>query len=132
VLVHPECRHEVVLEADRVGSTGQIIRWVEEAPAGAVIAIATELNLVKRLADEHPDKEIVFLDDTVCFCATMNRIDLPHLVWVLESLVAGEVINEVRVDETTRHWARVALERMLALPGDDRSLTDARTPAAAV
>jgi quinolinate synthase len=122
VLVHPEVRHEVVLEADRVGSTGQIIRWVEQAPAGARIAIATELNLVKRLADEHPDKDVVFLDDTVCFCATMNRIDLPHLVWVLEALVAGEVVNEVRVDDGTRHWARIALERMLALPGDGASL----------
>jgi quinolinate synthase len=128
VLVHPECRHEVVLEADRVGSTGQIIRWVEQAPAGARIAIATELNLVKRLGDEHPDKQVVFLDDTVCFCATMNRIDLPHLVWVLEALVAGEVVNEVRVDDATRHWARVALERMLALPGDGASLR--RDPAA--
>jgi quinolinate synthase len=122
VLVHPECRHEVVLEADRVGSTGQIIRWVEQAPAGARIAIATELNLVRRLGDEHPDKQIVFLDDTVCFCATMNRIDLPHLVWVLEALVAGETVNEVRVDDATRHWARIALERMLALPGDGASL----------
>jgi quinolinate synthase len=122
VLVHPECRHEVVLKADKVGSTGQIIRWVEEAPAGAKMAIATELNLVKRLADEHPDKEVVFLDDTVCFCATMNRIDLPHLVWVLENLVDGVVVNEVAVDADTRHWARVALDRMLALPGDDRSL----------
>lgn len=129
VLVHPECRHEVVLEADRVGSTGQIIRWVDEAPAGARIAIATELNLVKRLADEHPDKEVVFLDDTVCFCATMNRIDLPHLVWVLEALVDGEVVNEVRVDDRTRHWARIALERMLALPGDGANLV--RTPALA-
>jgi quinolinate synthase len=123
VLVHPECRHEVVLEADRVGSTGQIIRWVEEAPAGAHIAIATELNLVKRLAQEHPDKEVVFLDDTVCFCATMNRIDLPHLVWVLEALVDEEVVNEVRVEPETRHWARVALERMLALPGTGASLS---------
>jgi quinolinate synthase len=122
VLVHPECRHEVVLEADRVGSTGQIIRWVEDAPPGARLAIATELNLVKRLAQDHPDKEVVFLDDTVCFCATMNRIDLPHLVWVLESLLDGEVVNEVRVDADTRRWSRVALERMLALPGDGASL----------
>ena len=122
VLVHPECRHEVVLEADRVGSTGQIIGWVEEASAGARIAIATELNLVKRLAQEHPDKEVVFLDDTVCFGATMNRIDLPHLVWVLEALVDDEVVNEVRVGPETRHWARVALERMLSLPGTGASL----------
>jgi quinolinate synthase len=122
VLVHPECRHEVVLQADRVGSTGQIIRWVEDAPAGAKLAIATELNLVKRLAQDHPDKQVVFLDDTVCFCATMNRIDLPHLVWVLEALVDGEVVNEVRVDADTRRWSRVALERMLALPGDGANL----------
>ena len=122
VLVHPECRHEVVALADQVGSTSQIIRWVEEAPAGSRFAIATELNLVKRLGAEHPDKEVVFLDDTVCFCATMNRIDLPHLVWVMESLLDGEVVNEVRVSDEVRHWGRVALERMLALPGDDRSL----------
>ena len=122
VFTHPECRHEVVLQADKVGSTSQIERWVEEAPAGTAIAIATELNLVRRLGDEHPDKQVMFLDDTVCFCATMNRIDLPHLVWVLENLVEGTVVNEVRVDDDTRHWARVALDRMLALPGDDRSL----------
>jgi quinolinate synthase len=125
VLVHPECRHEVVLQADRVGSTSQIIRWVEDAPPGSRLAIATELNLVRRLGDEHPDKQVVFLDDTVCFCATMNRIDLPHLVWVLEALVAGEVLNEVRVDATTRHWSRIALERMLALPGTGRPLAAA-------
>ena len=126
VFVHPECRHEVVTRADRVGSTSQILTWVEQAPPGATIAIATELNLVRRLADEHPDKRVVFLDDTVCFCATMNRIDLPHLTWVLESLVDGEVVNEVRVDTDTRHWARVALDRMLALPGDGASMTTGR------
>ncbi len=126
VFVHPECRHEVVLQADRVGSTSQIQQWVEDAPAGTPIAIATELNLVRRLGDEHPDKQVMFLDDTVCFCATMNRIDLPHLVWVLESLVAGEVVNEVRVDDDTRDWARLALDRMLALPGDGASLSAVR------
>ena len=122
VFVHPECRHEVVLQADRVGSTSQILNWVEEAAPGTPIAIATELNLVKRLADENPDKQVMFLDDTVCFCATMNRIDLPHLVWVLENLVAGTVVNEVRVDDVTRKWARTALDRMLALPGADVSM----------
>ena len=110
-------------------STSQIIGWVEAAPPGATIAIATELNLVRRLNDEHPDKEVVFLDDTVCFCATMNRIDLPHLTWVLEHLVEGDVVNEVRVDDETRRWARVALDRMLSLPGDDASLI--QTPAQA-
>ncbi|MEX0592206.1 MAG: quinolinate synthase NadA [Nitriliruptoraceae bacterium] len=122
VITHPECRHDVVLRADRVGSTGQIIEWVREAPTGASIAIATELNLVRRLGDEYPDKQIVFLDDTVCFCATMNRIDLPHLVWVLEALVEGRVVNEVRVADDTRRWARIALQRMLDLPGDGASL----------
>jgi len=132
VLVHPECRHEVVLEADRVGSTGQIIRWVEDAPAGSTLAIATELNLVKRLGEQHPDKHVVFLDDTVCFCATMNRIDLPHLVWVLESLVDGQVVNEIRVAPEVRRNALLALERMLSLPGTDQSLATVAGAAAAV
>ena len=117
VLVHPECKHEVVSAADYVGSTEHIIKTVAQAPAGSAWAIGTELNLVKRLAEEHPDKEIIFLDRTVCFCSTMNRIDLPHLVWALESLVAGNVVNRIEVDEDVAHWARVALDRMLALPG---------------
>jgi quinolinate synthase len=116
VIVHPECVHDVVTAADYVGSTEKIIQVIEAAPAGSAWAIGTELNLVRRLATEHPDKTIVFLEDTVCFCATMNRIDLPHLVWVLESLVAGEVVNRIVVDEETKRWARVALDRMLALP----------------
>ena len=89
ILVHPECTHEVVLKADLVGSTEFIIKTVEAAPAGSTWAIGTELNLVKRLAAAHPDKHIAFLDKTVCYCSTMNRIDLPHFVWALESLVAG-------------------------------------------
>ena len=117
VLVHPECRHEVVTAADYIGSTEYIIKTVEAAEPGSAWAIGTELNLVKRLALAHPDKQIVFLDKTVCFCATMNRIDLPHLVWALESLVAGVVPNRIEVDPDVAHWARVALDRMLALPG---------------
>jgi len=117
ILVHPECRHEVVVKADHVGSTEFIIKTIEAAPAGSAWAIGTELNLVKRLADAHPDKRIVFLDKTVCYCSTMNRIDLPHLVWALESLVAGTVVNRIEVDAETQKWALVALERMLALPG---------------
>ncbi|MFI7634847.1 quinolinate synthase NadA [Nonomuraea sp. NPDC049400] len=116
VLVHPECRHEVVLKADHVGSTEHIIKTLEAAPAGSSWAIGTELNLVKRLAQTFPDKSISFLDRTVCYCSTMNRIDLPHLVWALESLVLGEVVNQITVDEDTAHWAKVALDRMLALP----------------
>jgi quinolinate synthase len=117
ILVHPECVHEVVLAADLVGSTEFIIKTIEAAPAGTVWAIGTELNLVKRLAAQHPDKRIVFLDKTVCYCATMNRIDLPHLVWALESLVAGNVVNRIEVDPDTEHYAKIALQRMLDLPG---------------
>jgi quinolinate synthase len=117
VLVHPECQHEVVLGADLVGSTEFIITTINAAPAGSSWAIGTELNLVRRLALAHPDKQIVFLDKTVCFCATMNRIDLPHLVWALENLVAGNVVNRITVDAEVAHWARIALDRMLALPG---------------
>jgi quinolinate synthase len=117
VLVHPECRHEVVQAADLVGSTEFIIKTVREAPSGTAFAIGTELNLVNRLAHEHPDKPITYLDKTVCFCSTMNRIDLPHLVWALENLVEGNVVNEIVVDQETRKHARVALDRMLALPG---------------
>ncbi|MBB5825147.1 quinolinate synthase NadA [Micromonospora carbonacea] len=119
VLVHPECRHEVVTAADHVGSTEYIIRAIEAAPAGSAWAVGTELNLVRRLALAHPDKQIMFLDKAVCYCSTMNRIDLPHLVWALEELVAGRVVNQITVDADTAHHARVALDRMLALPGAD-------------
>ena len=117
VLVHPECTHEVVTKADLVGSTEFIIKTIEAAPAGSSWAIGTELNLVQRLANAHPDKNIVFLDKTVCYCATMNRIDLPHFVWAMESLVAGQEVNVIDVDADTEHWAKVALQRMLDLPG---------------
>ncbi|MCX6395820.1 MAG: quinolinate synthase NadA [Propionibacteriales bacterium] len=117
ILVHPECAHEVVLKADLVGSTEFIINTIEAAPAGSSWAIGTELNLVKRLANAHPDKKIAFLDKTVCYCSTMNRIDLPHLVWALESLVAGTVVNQITVDPETETWAKLALQRMLDLPG---------------
>jgi quinolinate synthase len=116
VLVHPECRHEVVLAADLVGSTEFIIRTVEAAPPGSAWAIGTELNLVQRLAKAHPDQTIVFLERSVCFCSTMNRIDLPHLVWTLESLVAGRVVNRIEVEPGVAAHARRALEQMLALP----------------
>jgi quinolinate synthase len=116
VLVHPECRHDVVRAADLVGSTEFIIKTLEAAPAGSAWAVGTELNLVRRLALAHPDKQIMFLDRTVCYCSTMNRIDLPHLVWSLEELVAGRVPNQITVDEDTAHYARLALDQMLALP----------------
>ena len=116
VLVHPECKHEVVEAADMVGSTEYIIKALDAAEPGSKWAIGTELNLVRRLAKAHPDKEVVFLDRTVCFCSTMNRIDLPHLVWALESLVEGRVPNVITVDPQTSAHARAALDQMLALP----------------
>ena len=116
VLVHPECQHEVVAQADVVGSTEMIIKTVSDSPSGSKWAIGTELNLVQRLARENPDKEVVFLDKTVCYCSTMNRIDLPHLVWAMEALVAGRVVNQIKVDQQVAAEAKVALERMLALP----------------
>jgi quinolinate synthase len=117
VLVHPECTHDVVTRADLVGSTEFIIKTIEAAPSGSVWAVGTELNLVQRLARAHPEQEIVFLDRNVCYCSTMNRIDLPHLVWALESLVDGVVVNRISVDPDTERFAQVALRRMLDLPG---------------
>jgi len=116
VLVHPECQHDVVSNADVVGSTEMIIKTVKESPAGSKWAVGTELNLVQRLANENLDKQVVFLDKTVCYCSTMNRIDLPHLVWVMESLVNGRLENQIVVEEKIAKYAKVALERMLALP----------------
>ena len=116
VITHPECQHDVVKNSDVVGSTEAIIKTVSGAKSGSKWAVGTELNLVKRLAAMNPDKAVVFLDKTVCYCSTMNRIDLPHLVWAMESLVEGRLVNQIKVDPQTAHHARVALERMLALP----------------
>jgi quinolinate synthase len=116
VIVHPECQHEVVLAADYIGSTEKIISTIERAPSGSAWAVGTELNLVQRLANANPDKSVVFLDKTVCYCSTMNRIDLPHLVWALEALAGGQVVNQITVDDQTAQEARAALEQMLALP----------------
>ncbi len=116
ILVHPECQHEVVAAADVVGSTEAIIKTVSESPAGSKWAVGTELNLVQRLARTNPDKEVVFLDKTVCYCSTMNRIDLPHLVWAMETILGGRVVNEIRVNEEVAKFSRIALDRMLALP----------------
>jgi quinolinate synthase len=116
VLVHPECRYEVVGAADLVGSTEYIIKAIEAAPSGSSWAIGTELNLVRRLARQHPDKQVVFLEKNVCYCSTMNRIDLPHLVHSLESLARGEVVNRIVVPDRMAANARLALDRMLALP----------------
>jgi len=117
VLVHPECSHDVVVEADHVGSTERILEWVDAAPAGAVLGVATEIHMVQRLAADHPDKTVVSLDPLVCPCSTMFRIDGPHLAWCLDALADGTVVNQIVVDPDTTRWARVALERMLDLAG---------------
>jgi quinolinate synthase len=113
VVAHPECSHEVCALADQVGSTDYIIKAVAAAPAGATIAIGTEIHLVNRLAAETPDKTVVSLDPMVCPCSTMFRIDAPHLAWILENLVEGRILNRITVDEHTTEWAKVALQRML-------------------
>jgi quinolinate synthase len=113
VIVHPECSQDVVAASDQVGSTDFIIAAVAAAPPGSVLAIGTEIHLVQRLAAEHPDRLIVSLDPLICPCSTMFRIDAPHLCWVLEQLVAGQVVNRITVDGETAEWAKVALQRML-------------------
>ncbi len=115
VMIHPECAHEVVELGDVTGSTDAIIRAVAAAPSGSVIGVATEIHLVNRLHNESPDKTVVCLDPLVCPCSTMSRIDPPHLAWVLEGLVQGEVRNQIVVERETAAWAKVALERMLAI-----------------
>jgi len=114
VIAHPECSAELCAVADQVGSTDYIIRAVNDAPDGSAIAVATEIHLVQRLANETPgNKTIVSLDPLICPCSTMFRIDGPHLCWVLENLVEGNVVNRITVDPETAEWARVALQRML-------------------
>ena len=115
VIVHPECSWQVVQAADMNGSTEKIINTVSEAPAGSTWAVGTEINLVSRLARENPDKTVFCLDPVVCPCSTMYRIHPAYIAWVLEGLVSGHVVNEVKVDSATREWSLVALERMLAL-----------------
>jgi quinolinate synthase len=113
ILVHPECPREVFELADESGSTGKIIKTVESAPPGTKWAIGTELHLVNRLKQQHPEQEVYFLSPVVCMCATMYRIDLAHLCWTLENLAAGTPVNVIEVDEETARWSLVALERML-------------------
>src|SRR3954462_7208343 len=117
VLVHPECRFEVVEKADMAGSTAYIVKQIEAAPPGSQWAIGTETHLINRLARQHSDQKIIVLSDCQCLCTTMFRIDLPHLCWALENLTNGNVVNEIKVDPTTRKWALVALDRMLKIKG---------------
>ena len=115
IIVHPECTYEVVQASDYNGSTNDIITTIESAPAGSKWAIGTEMNLVNRIINEHPDKEIMSLNPFMCPCLTMNRIDLPHLLWSLEKLKQGEVVNQITVDAETTESALLALNRMLEL-----------------
>jgi quinolinate synthase len=115
ILVHPECPQEVNDIADISGSTSKIIETVQKAPSGSKWAIGTELHLVNRLKKEHPEQEIHFLSPLVCMCATMYRIDLPHLCWSLENLVNGTIVNEIKVKPDVAKWSLVALERMLTV-----------------
>ena len=117
VIVHPECRWEVVQKADIAGSTAHIVKVIEAAPPGSQWAIGTEVHLVHRLKQRFPEQKIIVLSECQCLCTTMYRIDLPHLCWVLENLIDGRVVNEIKVDAHTRKWATVALERMLAIKG---------------
>ncbi len=115
VIVHPECRWEVVQKADWVGSTEQIIRTIVAAEPGSRWAVGTEIHLVNRLGKELADRRVQSLDPNVCVCTTMFRIAPQHLLWVLENLAEGRVVNPIVVDEETKSYARLALERMLAL-----------------
>jgi len=115
VIVHPECRLEVCQKADDIGSTEHIIKAVKQAPAGTKFAVGTEIHLVNRLAKSTPDKMVITLDDAGCLCTTMYRISPQHLCWALENLVEGNVVNQVKVRDNVKHWARVALDRMLEI-----------------
>jgi quinolinate synthase len=112
----------VVDKADLAGSTAYIVQQIIHAPAGSQWAVGTEVHLVHRLARQHPEQKIIVLSDCQCLCTTMYRIDLPHLCWVLENLVDGKVVNQIKVDDQTRQWAQVALDRMLAIKGTGNPL----------
>ena len=118
VIVHPECRYEVVQKADLAGSTDLIGKTIAAAPAGSKWAVGTEVHMVNRLAQQYPDKQIVILSECQCLCTTMYRIDPPHLLWVLDQLAEGKVMNQITVDPHTKYWARVSLQRMLDITAD--------------
>jgi quinolinate synthase len=115
VIVHPECRFEVVQKADDTGSTEGILKKITEGAPGTSWAVGTEIHLVNRLSKTLTDRTVISLDPHVCVCTTMFRITPQHLLWALESLVDGNVVNRISVPEEQRHWARVALDRMLSL-----------------
>ncbi|HZO99229.1 MAG TPA: quinolinate synthase NadA [Terriglobia bacterium] len=115
VIAHPECSWEVCQLADEIGSTERILKRILESPPGSEWAVGTEIHLVNRIAKENPDRRVVSLDDCVCMCSTMFRISPQHLCWTLENLAAGQVVNRISVEPETKHWARVALDRMLTI-----------------
>jgi quinolinate synthase len=115
VISHPECQFEVAQLSDSVGSTEHIVKCVTQSPVGTKWAIGTEIHLVNRLKNENPDRFIIPLDDCGCFCSTMFRIDPPHLLWSMENLVGGTIVNEIEVDPEVAEWARVSLNRMLEI-----------------
>ena len=116
VIVHPECRLEVCRKADGIGSTEKLIKMVDDAPAGTSFAVGTEIHLVNRMARQFaPEKKVITLDDSGCLCTTMFRISPQHLCWALENLAEGEVVNRIQVEDEVKHWARVALDRMLEI-----------------
>ena len=115
VLVHPECTREVVEKSDLDGSTSYIIKTVEDSPSGSKWAIGTEVNLVNRLQSRFPDKDIRLLAPDLCMCATMYRIAPQNLAWAMENLLDGQIVNEIVVDAETKHFANIALERMISL-----------------
>jgi quinolinate synthase len=118
VIVHPECRWEVCQKADAVGSTEGLLRMIRQAPSGTSFAVGTEIHLVHRMGKEFAaeDKSVITLDDYCgCLCATMFRISPQHLCWALENLVEGHVVNQIKVKDGVKHWARVALDRMLEI-----------------
>lgn len=119
VIVHPECRYEVVQKADLAGSTDLIGKTIAAAPPGSKWVVGTEVHMVNRLAQTHPDKTIVMLSECQCLCTTMYRIDPPHLLWVLDELAAGRIVNQIKVDDDTAHWARVSLQRMLDITASE-------------
>ena len=119
VIVHPECRWEVCQKADALGSTERLIKLVSDAPSGSMFAVGTEIHLVNRMARQFAaqGKRVITLDDTGCLCTTMYRISPQHLAWALENLVDGRVVNQIKVRDDVKHWARVALDRMLEIRG---------------
>jgi quinolinate synthase len=117
VIVHPECRLEVCQKADAIGSTEKLIKIIEESPEGSRFAVGTEIHLVNRMGKEAAlkGKQVMTLDDSGCLCTTMFRISPQHLAWVLENLEEGRVVNRIQVEDDVKHWARVALGRMLEI-----------------